>query len=291
MEDKSVSYEGKKILKCICCGTPGEATKFASASKYKCVDCKAMNALPNEKILEEILAEVSSKKNVVKQVEDDPNVPDGKKLSKCIDCGKDCYIGKFASHKTALCDDCKGSNGETVEREYGTRLKIDLSKLDMDVLPRLDDMYVSPLIIGNPRLRSVECPACGKIMKIVKIMDSSPMRGLVIMYQCHDKNCLLIMSVSEQAQSFISPVPQQVLFNYRGEEVGGFVESISDGKSKNLIEYLTQLLKDNNIEIPGNVDYVPIIKKQYIGFNTNLDEINESINGNKEVAVDVKEEN
>lgn len=284
-------YNATKLLKCICCGTNGEATKFASASKYRCPDCKAINALPDEKILENILAEVNSKKSEVKQVAEDPNVPEGKKASKCIDCGKDIYIGKFASHKTALCDECKGANGETVEREYGASLKIDLSKIDLDMLPRLDDMYVSPLIIGNPKLRSVDCPACGKTMKIVKIMDSSPTRGLVIMYQCHDKNCLLIVSVSEQSQTLLSPVPQQTLFNYRGEEITGFTDSITDNKQKNLIEYMVQLLKDHGIEIPGNIDYTPIVKKTYpIGFNTNLDEINDSINGNKEVAIDVKEE-
>lgn len=273
-----------KAYKCICCGKETMATKFASALKVKCEDCKAMNALPNEAILEEIKGEIDAKKRS-KEISADNDAPEGKKKSVCTICGQDCYIGKFSSHKTAICDKCKGEghgnnrrrSNDDDDREF-IPFKIDLSKIDTDGLPRLDDAYISPLIIANPRLRSMKCPSCGHEMKIVKIMDSSPLNGLVIMYQCPDRECMMIMTISEQCKSLLSPVPQHVLYNYRGEEIHGFTDGLQDGKAKNTIEYLMKLLTDNGIEIPGNIDYKPILDKTYKnphGLNQDLDEVNE----------------
>lgn len=274
-----------KEYRCICCGNTTLATKFASALKVKCNDCKAMNALPNEKILEEIQDEINAKKKAKEHHADD-NAPEGKKKSTCTVCGAECFIGKFASHKTAICDKCRGEGHGNNRRKSSTNdddngfipFKIDLSKIDTDGLPRLDDAYISPLVIANPKLRSVTCPSCGEEMKIVKIMDSSPLRGLVIMYQCPNKECMMLMTISEQCATPLSPVPQHVLYNYRGEEIAGFTDGLEDGKTKNTIEYLMKLLTDNGIEIPGNIDYKPIIDKTYKsphGLNTDLDEVNQ----------------
>ena len=225
-----------KICKCICCGREIEVTKFASPLKTKCDDCKKAKLEPNEDILNEIKADnQSGKKN---------NTSGSTKVSKCIRCGKEVIVSKFASHQNTICDDCRGT--DNIE----TDIRIDLSKVDYDVSSP-NNIYITPSIIPNKKLRDVTCPACGTGMNIIKINDCSPQWGMIITYQCKDDDCMLIMNVSEQSRTRMKPSPISKVFNYRGEEIRGIITPIADTRIKNIIDYLLSLLEEHNIPVDG----------------------------------------
>lgn len=243
-EGKS-GYDGKKVFRCISCGRDVLTTKFASALKVQCDDCKRDKLPPNQDILDSIKSDRVAKTNTV--VHDD-SIPDNKKKAKCVQCGVDILIGKFASAKTCLCDECKGvgSSPDDIENE----LKIDLSKLDRSTLPDIDQMYVMPSLISNRRLRQVPCPACGhEHMKIIKIVDASPLLGLVLVYQCY--KCNTGVTISEQNIQRMKPAPMHRVFNYRGEEIHDMISTVQDTRMRNALEYMMRLCTDNGIDISG----------------------------------------
>ena len=257
----SKGYDQKKEFKCVSCGCMTMATKFASASKVQCDKCKADKRLPDPEILKEI--EESKKKKVsADKAEVDPNVPADKKKSKCIKCGTEVLIGKFASHNKTMCDDCKGVSKDD-DGEY-REIKIDLSKVDREQLPDMAYGFVSPVVINNRRLRNVDCPACGhEDMKIIKILDANPVRGLVIMYQCH--TCLTALTLSEQSITKLKPSPEHVIFNYRAEQIIDMLEDITDVRARNTIDYLMELLKSNDIPVDGEIPHTPRLNDGDIG--------------------------
>ena len=193
----SNGYNDKKEYTCICCGDKVLLTKFASALKAKCDSCKKSNASPNPDILAQIQSGNKSRTKPTKTVDNDPNIPDDMKKSVCIQCGTETLVTKFASHAKTLCDECKGS-GQSRATSSSSSIKIDMSKMNYSKLPKIDEMYVIPSVIANHNLRDVKCPACHNKhpMKIVKIVDSDPQRGLVITYQCGDTSCMTVMTLS-----------------------------------------------------------------------------------------------
>jgi len=279
MEGKG--YDDKKVFKCVCCGKDVLLTKFASALTAKCPECKEAKLPPNPQIVSEIKTERDSKKKSRTVAGNDPSVPDGKKSAKCVQCGKDIFIGKFASAKTCLCDECKGIPED--DADYENRPSIDLSKINRADLPNIDELYVMPQLISNRRLRHVDCPACGhEDMKIIKIIDASPALGLVIVYQC--KKCKTAITLSEQSVHMLCPAPMHKLFNYRAEEIKDFSDTLTDVRAKNAIDYMMKLCKDNNIDIKGIdvPEYLGDIMEKEVpnGINDNW---KSEVEGNKKV--------
>lgn len=256
-----IEEKGKetKSRKCVCCGEMTVVTKFMSDAVVKCEPCKTSKQPVDEAILAEIKGAKSSK---AKEVSDNsPITSDGKKSAVCVQCGEDMLIGKFASAKTCVCDDCKGivdgkdqyaddDEGGSGNTKKSSKPKIDLSRIDRSMLPTLDEAYVMPQLINNRKLRQVTCPACGhEFMKIIKIIDSSPNRGLVIVYQCH--KCLVALTLSEQCIKKMIASPMHKMFNYRAEEIESMIDSVSDVRAKNAVEYMIQLCRDNGVDVSG----------------------------------------
>lgn len=270
-----------KICKCVCCGVDVEVTKFASAQKVKCESCKTSGAEANSEILQSAKAEQNAKKEA-RHVD---GVVGDKKKSTCTKCGAETWIGKFASHKTALCDDCKEQQPIQSTGGSGTkRATVNMDRVDESLLPSLDELYIIPVAIANPKLRHVCCPACGTPnMNITKILDSSPQRGLVIEYQCQNDDCLVVMSLSEQALTRINPRPG-VTFNYRGEQINEMMSKLGDTKYKNLMVHMYNTLKENNIDIGHNVEeYVNLYEiKKAIPTGLDMDRLKKMIEECKE---------
>lgn len=232
-----------KMVRCISCGKDIEVTKFASPLKTKCDTCKDMKLEANQDIINEIMQQ-----NKPKQKSADSDAPDGKKISQCIVCGEETLIGKFASHKKTLCDNCKGTN---LDDDIISDIDIDLSKISRRMSSEIS-MAITPSIIKNKNLRSIECPACHtKDMEIIKIVDSSPHWGLVIQYQCKNDGCLALVSVSEQTRVRMKPSSSSKMFNYRGEQITSVLSATQDSRIRNSIEYLMALLNEHNIPIDG----------------------------------------
>lgn len=266
---------------CTSCEKPVMATKFASQKKIQCEECKAKKLPVNQDIVNKILS--SSDKAVTKPKES--VVIGDKKPAKCTVCDADIMIGKFASPKTAVCENCGGSKSTSKIKLDTSDIKIDISKINRATLPNIDDMYVAPMMISNQKLRNVDCPACGSKMNIVRLVDSSPDRGLIISYQCKNDKCMFIMTGSEQTKFKLSPVKSHEVFNYRGELIKDLTSSIVDTRIKNSFEYMYKLLVDNKVQIDGQ--YIPEFvtvgdyKKDLIGIRN--DEISNIIKWVREV--------
>lgn len=263
-----------KVCRCICCGVDVTVTKFASAQKVKCEDCKASGAEPNM----DIIVAAKEEQEVKKESRQADGIIGDKKKSVCTKCGKETLIGKFASHKTALCDECKGEQPVS-SGSQNKRIPVHMDRIDESLLPKLEELYVIPVTIANPKLRHVTCPACGTHnMNILKIHDSSAHRGLVIEYQCQNDDCMLLTTISEQSTCRINPKPGQ-LFNYRGEQMTSLISKLSDTRCKNIMQHMYGLLQDNGIEIGYNVEeYVNIDQiKKAVPTGLNLDKLKKMI--------------
>ena len=258
-----------KDARCVSCGKAIQITKFGSLKTCKCEDCKESKAPVNTDILSEIKV---SEKPTSSSVPSTGNT----KPAKCNKCGADFMVQKFASLKTCVCDECKGSgsSGSYDGGSYSsTGIVIDTSKIDYNMISQnLEGYYIMPASIKNPRLRRVKCPACGhEFMKIVKLLDYS-ISGIVASYQCSE--CFLLCNISEQTNHLMLPVAEHVMFNYRGEQIHELVAGLKENKAKNMIDHLLKLLEENNIEVTGIEvpSYIRKIDKPVpTGFNTTED--------------------
>lgn len=237
---KENSYKETKQCACICCGDMVTVTKFASAAKVVCDNCKNSGAQPNPSII------VQPKKDEVHIKHEGAT-----KILPCTICGKEVEVTKFASAAKVICDDCKDESGGYSERnEINMNVKIDMKKLDRNVVPILEEYVATPSLINNTRLRMIVCPACGhEHMKILKVLDWS-VSGLIIHYQC--PKCMALVSISEQAKNIIKTYSEGTIYDYSGkaiETVG--LSSIASSRMNTTIQKLMSILKDNNIEIEG----------------------------------------
>lgn len=235
---KARGYDDHKIAKCICCGCDVEVTKFASEEKVKCTTCKDNGAPVNQQILDEIIANKKNKKS-------SKSAPSGNtKIVKCEKCGADVEISKFASAVGVLCGNCRGV-GST---DDPTSVNIDLSKLDRNTIPKIEDYTIMPSIIKNERLQEVVCPACGHNTKILGILDYSD-NGLIIHYQC--THCKLLISVSEQCDHICNTYNQGQVFDYSGNMVRDMVTALQHTRMGNALHRLIGFMQEHNIEING----------------------------------------
>lgn len=170
------------------------------------------------------------------------------KVCKCINCGKDVNVTKFASASKVLCDECKGESGGYAQADgVITNPVIDLNKLDRNVVPTLDEYNVTPVLFANRALREVKCPACGhEHMKILKVMDWSTF-GLIVHYQC--QKCKLLVSISEQCKRTIKYSNDHEMFDYSGETIGAGASSVGNSRMSMAVMKLMKILKENDIKI------------------------------------------
>jgi len=238
-KDRELSYKETKDRPCVICGTITTVTKFMSDKVVRCGDCKSSGRQPDGSVV----IENTNHRQRVRVTEPGSNT----KPSKCIQCGADIEIGKFASHKTAMCDTCKGPNISSKKTEP-VKLIVDTSKIDYSKLPSLDDYYILPTIIKNPRLRQVKCPACGReFMKIIKILDWSDY-GAIVLYQCVD--CYSSVTVSEQPQTLMLPTEHNE-YDYSGETIESTLSKLQETQAKHTIRRLLALLDEHNIVVDG----------------------------------------
>lgn len=233
--------DNQKEFKCTACGKIIMATKFASAKTIKCDECKQKKVSSNPQIVSEILEECK-KKDTTPNTQ--PNTSNTKMLP-CIQCGKIVEVTKFASASKVLCNECKGT--DTIKKSNTPKnLKIDISKLHG--MPPITEYYVIPSIINNPRLRDVQCPACGQPhMKILNILDYS-IYGLIIHYQC--ENCYALWSISEQCNHIVKTYKQGELYDYSGDAINQLLSATDHTRLHTTIRYLLDILIQHNISIP-----------------------------------------
>ena len=79
------SYKETKVCRCICCGKDVVVTKFASAAKVMCDECKANGATPNPEF---VATAAKSKRSESRSVYGGDT-----KVCKCIKWGKDVVVG------------------------------------------------------------------------------------------------------------------------------------------------------------------------------------------------------
>lgn len=240
---KEESYKETKVCKCTSCGVDVTVTKFASAAKVLCPDCKKSGKQPNASILANI---------PTKKIEPRSKYGGGDtKVLPCIKCGKEVTVTKFASAAKVLCDECKGESGGYAQRgEIVTNPIINLKKLDRSVVPTLEEYSVTPALFNNRALRKVKCPACGHDqMKILKVLDWS-IFGLIIHYQC--PTCKLLMSVSEQTKRMVHYRNDGDMFDYSGESIGSGISAVQGSRMSMSVMKLMKILKEHNIEVEGD---------------------------------------
>jgi len=239
MDDRAAKgYNDKKEFTCVCCGKVILLTKFASAKTARCDECKVAGKQPDPTIVTTVQTAPKSK----------PQAAGGDtKVCQCTKCGVDVTVTKFAAPSKVVCDSCKGVQ---VHTDNGVvPLRIDIGKLDRAALPSLDEYFILPSVIRNPRLRDVKCPGCGhEYMKIIKLLDGSD-RGLVIHYQC--PTCFTLISLSEQCDHLLSPQKPSDVFNYRGDQIESCVPTLLDTRMRNSLEILIGIIKANGISVDG----------------------------------------
>lgn len=242
------SYKETKVCRCICCGKDVTVTKFASAAKVMCDECKANGAIPNPEF---VATAAKSKRSESRSVYGGDT-----KICKCTKCGKDVVVTKFASAAKVMCDECKGipsGDGEAVVAHAGEvnmNPVIRLDKIDRTIIPDIREYTVTPALFKNPALRHVKCPACGHDdMKILKVMDWSVF-GLIIHYQC--PKCKLLMSVSEQTKHMVHYRNNGEQFDYSGESITAGMSGVEGSRMSMAVMKLIQLCKDNNITIEAD---------------------------------------
>lgn len=251
MAIKEEKYKETKVCKCICCGKDVTVTKFASAAKVMCGECKKSGAQPNTDIIASIPA---------KKIEPRTKYGGDTKVCKCIKCGKDVTVTKFASAAKVLCDECKGeSGGYTQHGEIDYEPVINLKKIDRNIMPTLEEYTITPALFANKALRNIKCPACGhEHMKILKVLDWST-SGLIVHYQC--PSCKLLVSVSEQTKTILRNMKEGVSYSYSGDEIMAGVSSVSDSRKDMAIIKLMKIINDNGIKVPAD-DIPPYVYEE-----------------------------
>lgn len=236
-------YADQKEFTCVCCGCKVMLTKFASAKTAKCPKCKADKVPINSDIVAQVTAEKAGSNHSA-----DTTTSDDTKVCKCIKCGKDVVVTKFASASKVLCDECKGISHTDDGSIELKQLKIDMSKVDKATVPTLEDYHALPSLIANPRLRTAQCPACHTEMRILRVMDWSEF-GLIISYQC--PNCNLLVNVSEQCNMQIKMHSMGTIYDYSGKAIENLMNSVDSTRLSTTIHRLIELLDDHNIPIDG----------------------------------------
>lgn len=231
-ERANKGYDDKKEFTCVCCGKTVLLTKFASAKTAKCPECKSAG----KNINPDLVPDVSPTKKT-------ETISGNTKILPCIKCGTLTEVSKFMSAAKVLCDSCKGSG------IMPSKIKVDISKLNKDTMPSIEDYNILPSNIANPRLRNVTCPACGTgHMRILDILDYSSF-GLIIHYQCND--CKLLLSVSEQCNFKCKTHKMGVMYDYSGHAVEDMMNSIQSTRIHGTISKLYGLVKEHNIPVEG----------------------------------------
>lgn len=233
-------YKETKVCQCICCGKDVTVTKFASAAKVVCDECKASGAQPDTTILGDVVAK--NKKEPRAKHEG------GTKICQCINCGVDVEVTKFASAAKVLCADCRDDGSPSYEGSVNRNVRIDMGKLDRSVIPPLEEYIAQPLMT-NKALRDVECMSCGhKPMRILKVLDWS-IFGLIVHYQCPE--CGLLVSVSEQTKHQIKVYEPGALYDYSGLAIENTLSGVESSRITNIARTLYEKVKEHNIEITG----------------------------------------
>lgn len=230
-ERANKGYDDKKEFTCVCCGKKVMLTKFASAKTAKCPECKSAGKQINPD-----LVPTSTKKPKTEVTGDTKTLP-------CTKCGTMVEVSKFMSAAKVLCDDCKGDGYAP------SKLKIDVSKINRNTMPAIEDYNVLPSNIANKKLRNVTCPACGEsTMRILQIMDYSAF-GLIIHYQCN--KCKLLMSVSEQCKFKCATHKIGHMYDYSGHDIEDMLDAITHTRVYGTLDKLYNIIKEHNIEMEG----------------------------------------
>lgn len=232
-ERANKGYDDKKEFTCVCCGKSVLLTKFASAKTAKCPECKASG-----KSVDPNLVPTSTPKKAQAEVSGNT------KTLPCVKCGAMTEVSKFMSAAKVLCSACKGDGATPT-----MKLKVDISKVNMDTMPTIEDYNILPSNIANKKLRSVTCPACGEPhMRILNILDYSSF-GLVIHYQC--SKCKLLVSVSEQCYFRCPTHKIGVMYDYSGHAIEDLIDSVEGSRLHSTVAKLYGLLKEHNIPVEG----------------------------------------
>lgn len=232
-ERTNKGYDDKKEFTCVCCGKTVLLTKFASAKTAKCPECKSAG----KNINPDLVPASTPKKQ---QAEISGNT----KTLPCVKCGAMVEVSKFMSAAKVVCDDCKG-DGYIVP----SKLKIDISKVDRDKIPSIEEYNAMPSNISNKKLRSVTCPACGEPhMRVLNVLDFSK-SGLIVAYQCD--NCKLLMNVSEQCYHRCKVYKPGHFIDYSGHDMIGIMTTMEHTRAYGIINRLYDIIKEHNIPIEG----------------------------------------
>lgn len=241
-ERASKGYDDKKEFTCVCCGKKVMLTKFASAKTAKCPECKSAGKQINPD-----LVPTSTKKPKAEVSGDTKTLP-------CTKCGTMVEVSKFMSAAKVLCDDCKGTNDGLMPK-----IKVDVSKINRNTMPTIEDYNVLPSNIANKKLRNVTCPACGEpTMRILQIMDWSTF-GVIVHYQCN--KCKLLVSVSEQCKFRCKTQKLGVLYDYSGRAIEDLINHMDSTRIHGTLDKLYTIIKEHNIEVEG-IELPPYIYEQ-----------------------------
>lgn len=240
-ERASKGYDDKKEFTCVCCGKKVMLTKFASAKTAKCPECKSAGKQTNPDLVP------------TKQVKEKAEISGNTKTLPCVKCGTMVEVSKFMSAAKVLCDNCK--DGGVIP----SKIKIDVSKVNRDTMPTIEDYNVLPSNIANKKLRDVTCPACGEShMRIVNIMDYSSF-GLIIEYQCN--SCKLLMTVSEQCKFRCKTRKMGHLYDYSGRAIEDMIDGMKSTRLYGTLDKLYSVIKEHNIPLEG-IEFPPYLFEQ-----------------------------
>lgn len=240
-ERANKGYDDKKEFTCVCCGKKVMLTKFASAKTAKCPECKTAGKQVNPDLIP------TAKKPKVEISGDTKTLP-------CTKCGVMVEVSKFMSAAKVLCEDCKGDGYAPPPK-----LNIDISKINRDTIPSIEDYNILPSNIANKRLRNVTCPACGhEHMRILQIMDWSAF-GVIVHYQCN--KCKLLMSVSEQCKFRCKTQKLGVFYDYSGHAIEDLADGIVSTRLHGTLDKLYSIIKEHNIEVEG-IEIPPYIYEE-----------------------------
>lgn len=230
-ERANKGYDDKKEFICVCCGKTVLLTKFASAKTAKCPECKSTGKKANPDLIPNQQAKVRAE------------VSGNTKTLPCVKCGTMVEVSKFMSAAKVLCDNCKGDDSAP------TKIKIDISKINKNTMPTIEDYNILPSNITNPKLRNVSCPACGEPhMRIINIMDYSSF-GLIIEYQCN--KCKLLVNVSEQSKFRCKTRKIGHMYDYSGHAIEDMMDGIQSTRLHGTLDKLYSIIKEHNIQIEG----------------------------------------
>lgn len=240
-ERASKGYDDKKEFTCVCCGKKVMLTKFASAKTAKCPECKSAGKQADPNLVP------------VKQAKVKAEISGNTKTLPCTKCGTMVEVSKFMSAAKVLCENCKDDGAVPF------KIKIDVSKVNRDTMPTIEDYNVLPSNIANRKLREVTCPACGHPhMRIINILDYSTF-GLVIEYQCN--SCKLLMNVSEQCKFRCRTRKMGTLYDYSGHAIEDMLDGIVSTRLHGTLDKLYSTIKEHNIPLEG-IEFPPYLLEQ-----------------------------